>query len=94
MATVYRRSYTMLMPKNVEIIERKGETIAQWIDSRGKKHTEQTTVGRKGQLKVIRYAPTFWAQYRDADGRMVVESTGCRDKQAARYVLAEKLKRV
>jgi integrase len=25
---------------------------------------------------------------------MVVESTGCRDKQAARYVLAEKLKRV
>ena len=94
MATVYRRSYTMLMPKNVEIIERKGETIAQWIDSRGKKHTEQTTVGRKGQLKVIRYAPTFWAQYRDADGRMVVESTGCRDKQAARHVLAEKLKRV
>ncbi len=94
MATVYRRSYTMIMPKNVEIIERNGETMAQWIDSRGKKHSELTTVGRKGQLKVMRYAPTFWAQYRDADGRMVVESTGCRDKQAARHVLAEKLKRV
>ncbi len=94
MATVYRRSYTMPMPKNAEIIERSSKTIAQWIDARGKKHTEQTTVGRKGQLKIIRYAPTFWAQYRDADGRMVVESTGCRDKQAARHVLAEKLKRV
>ena len=94
MATVYRRSYTMPMPKNAEIIERSGKTIAQWIDAHGKKQTEQTTVGRKGQLKIIRYAPTFWAQYRDADGRMVVESTGCRDKQAARHVLAEKLKRV
>ncbi len=94
MATVYRRSYTMPMPKNAEIIDRNGETLAQWVDAHGKKHTEQTTTGRKGQLKVIRYAPTFWAQYRDADGRMVVESTGCRDKQAARHVLAEKLKRV
>ena len=94
MATVYRRSYTMPMPKNAEITERNGDPIAQWIDAKGKKHTEQTTVGRKGQLKIIRYAPTFWAQYRDADGRMVVESTGCRDKQAARHVLAEKLKRV
>jgi integrase len=94
MATVYKRSYTMPMPKNAEIIERNGNTIAQWIDARGKKHSESTTVGRKGQLKVIRYAPTFWAQYRDADGRMVVESTNCRDKQAARHVLAEKLKRV
>ena len=94
MAAVYRRSYTMPMPKNAEILERNGETIAQWIDAHGKKHSESTTVSRKGQLKVIRYAPTFWAQYRDADGRMVVESTGCRDKQAARHVLAEKLKRV
>jgi hypothetical protein len=94
MATVYRRSYTMPMPKDVEIIERNGETLAQWTDAKGRKHTELTTVGHKGQLKVIRYAPTFWAQYRDADGRMVVESTGCRDKQAARHVLAEKLKRV
>ena len=62
MATVYRRTYTMIMPKNVEIIERNGKTIAKWIDAKGRKHTEQTTVGRKGQLKVIRYAPTFWAQ--------------------------------
>jgi len=94
MATVYKRSYTMPMPKDAELIERDGETLAQWVDARGKKHTEQTTTGRKGQLKVIREAPTFWAQFRDADGRMVVESTGCRDKQAARHVLAEKLKRI
>lgn len=94
MATVYRRSYTMPMPKNAELIKRGDKTIAQWIDARGKKHSESTTVGRKGQLKVIRYAPTYWAQYRDADGQMVVESTDCRDKQAARHVLAEKLKRV
>jgi integrase len=94
MATVYKRSYTMAMPKNAEVISRNGQTLVQWIDTRGKKHTDQTTTGRKGQLKVIRYSPTFWAQYRDADGRMVIESTGCRDKQAARHVLAEKLKRI
>ena len=62
MATVYRRSYTMPMPKNAEIIEHGGKILAQWVDTRGKKHIEQTTTGRKGQLKVkvIRYAPTFW----------------------------------
>lgn len=94
MATVYRRTYTAPLPKGAEIIERGGQQMAQWIDARGKKHTDKVTTGRGGQYKILRSAPMYWAQYRNADGEMVVESTGCRDLQAARHVLAEKLKRV
>jgi hypothetical protein len=78
MATVYRKTYTMIMPKNVEIVQRDGKSWAKWTNCNGKKHLDPTTVGRRGQLKIIRYAPTFFAQYRDADGQMVIESTGCR----------------
>jgi site-specific recombinase XerD len=94
MATVYRKTYTMIMPKNVEIVQRDGQSWAKWTDCNGKKHLDPTTVGRRGQLKIVRFAPTFFAQYRDADGQMVIESTGCRDEQAARHVLAERVKRV
>jgi integrase len=94
MATVYRKTYTMIMPKNIEIVERDGKKMAKWVDCNGKKHLDPTTVGRRGQLKIVRFAPTFLAQYRDADGQMVIESTGCRDEQSARHVLAERVKRV
>lgn len=94
MATVYRKTYTMIMPKNVTIIERDGKQVAKWVDCNGKKHLDPTMVGRRGQLKIVRFAPTFFAQYRDANGQMVIESTGCQDEQAARHVLAERVKRV
>jgi integrase len=94
MATVYRRSYTMPMPAQAQLIEQYGQTLAKWTDSKGKKHLDQTTIGQRGQVKILRYAPTYWAQYRDADSQMVIESTGCRDKEAARHVLAERLKRM
>ncbi len=94
MATVYRKTYTMPLPRQAQLVEQYGRTLAKWVDCKGKRHLDQTTVGKKGQVKIIRYAPTYWAQYRDADGQMVIESTGCRDKQAAQHVLAQRVKRV
>jgi hypothetical protein len=94
MATIYRKTYTQPLPKNTQIVERNGQKMAMWVDDKGKKHFDQITTGTKGQTKIIRYSPTYLAQYRDADGQMVIESTNCRDEQAARHVLAELVKRV
>ncbi|MFA5291907.1 MAG: site-specific integrase [Phycisphaerae bacterium] len=94
MATIYRKTYTQHLPKNATIVERNAKKMAMWIDGKGKKHFDHITTGNKGQTKIIRYSPVYLAQYRDADGQMVYESTGCRDEQAARHVLAELVKRV
>jgi integrase len=93
MATIYRKTYTQPLPQNTRIVERNGNKMAMWIDAKGKKHFDEITTGKKGQIKIIRYAPVYIAQYRDADGQMIYESTGCRDEQAARHVLAELVKR-
>jgi site-specific recombinase XerD len=93
MATIYRKTYTQPLPKNTQIVERNGQKIAMWVDGRGKKHFDQITTGQKGQIKIIRYSPVYLAQFRNAAGEMVYESTGCRDEQAARHVLAELVKR-
>ena len=88
MATVYRKCYTMPVPKHAELVEQNGKKFAKWKDSNGKRHLDTITTGKRGQYKILRYTPTYWAQYRDADGQMVYESTGCRDETAARHVLA------
>ncbi|OQA03102.1 MAG: site-specific tyrosine recombinase XerC [Planctomycetes bacterium ADurb.Bin401] len=94
MSTVYRKTYTQPLPKNTQIVERNGQKMAMWVDGKGRKHFDQITTGNKGQTKIIRYSPTYLAQFRDSDGRMVIQSTGCRDEQAAKHVLAELIKRV
>jgi site-specific recombinase XerD len=93
MGTVYRKSYTQHLPKNAAIVERNGKRMAMWIDGKGKKHFDQITIGKNGQTKIIRYSKQFTAQYRTAVGEMIYESTGCRDEQAAKHVLAELVKR-
>jgi site-specific recombinase XerD len=93
MAAVYRKSYTMPLPPQAQLVEEFGQMLAKWTDNRGKKHTDRTTLGKRGQVKIVRYAPTYLAQYRDADDQIIIESTGCRDKQAALHVLAERVKR-
>ena len=94
MATVYRKSYTMPLPPQAQLVDEFGQVLAKWTDKNGKKHTDRTTISQRGQVKILRYAPTYLAQYRDPNGQMVIESTGCRDKQAALHVLAERVKRV
>ncbi len=94
MATVFHKIYTQPLPKNAEIVEHRGRKVALWRDKRGRKHYEQITTGRQGQIKIIRKSPTWMAQYRDANGEIIVVSTGCRDEQAARHVLANLVRRV
>ena len=94
MATVYRKSYTMPLPPQVQLVEEFGQRLAKWTDKNGKRHNDLTTVGQRGQIKILRYAPTYLAQYRDTEDQIVIESTGCRDKQAAMHVLTQRVKRI
>ena len=64
-----------------------------WFDRRGRRKYDEVTTGRQGQTKIIRRSPTYFARYRDADGIERIESTGCRDEQAARQVLANIVRR-
>ncbi|MCE9591716.1 MAG: hypothetical protein K8S99_14470 [Planctomycetes bacterium] len=82
------------MPKQCEIIERQGRQMAMWIDRRGAKQYDEVTIGERGQFKIVRQSPTFVARYRDADGLEIIRSTGCRDEQSAKQVLADLVRRV
>ena len=94
MASVFRKTYTQPLPKQYEIVERRGRQMVMWLDRRGRTHYDELTTGRNGQLKIVRESPTWIARYRDADGIERFESTGCKDEQAARQVLADIVRRV
>jgi integrase len=68
--------------------------MVMWFDRRGRRKYDDLTTGKRGEPKIIRESPTYFARYRDADGVERIESTGCKDEQAARQVLADLVKRV
>ena len=94
MACVFRKTYTQPLPKQYEIIDQRGRPVAMWTDRRGRTRYDEITTGRGGQMKIVRGSPTWFARYRDVDGIERIVSTGCRDEQAARHVLAQLLQRV
>jgi hypothetical protein len=94
MATIFKRQYTQHLPKNAEIVERRGKKVVQWIDRGGQKHIDRLTTGTHGEPKILRESPMYFARYRDADGIEHIETTGCSDEQAARQVLANLQRRV
>ncbi len=88
MATVFRKTYTKPMPEGVGLLTRKRQRFARWKDGRGRiQRAELSEDGRK----VVIESPVWYASYRDADGVERRVSTGCRDEQTARQVLADLL---
>lgn len=94
MATIFRITYTQPLPKTAEMVDRQGRKMALWRDRQGRKHYDEVTTGRLGQVKIVRYSPTWLARYRDANGEVVTVSTQCRDENAARQLLADLVRRV
>jgi hypothetical protein len=48
MGTVYKATYTKPLPDKAEVTTRKGERIAHWIDSRGRKRKARVTIPDRG----------------------------------------------
>ena len=88
MANLFRKTYTRALPEGAEVFARRGKELARWTDGRGRTQTAQLSPDWQG---VIVESPVWYARYRDADGVEQRKSTGCRDEQAARQVLANLL---
>jgi len=86
MGRLLRKSFTKSLPKGAEIVTKQGKRLAVWRDAAGKKRTGELV----GEDRVRIASPVWVMRYRDADGRIVECSTGCRDKGAAQAVLSEK----
>ncbi len=89
MGTVFKKTFTKPLPAGAEFFVREGQQFARWKDAKGKVRKAVVTASKDGKARVLIEAKTYTAKYRDG-GRIVREvSTGCRDEQAARSVLAE-----
>ena len=91
MATMYKKKYPIPMPDGAEIITRRGKRIVRWVDGRGRRRTAELTSDGE---RIYFVSDVWYARYRDADSIMRRVSTGCRDQQAARKVLADRLAEV
>ncbi len=85
MATIYREKYRRPLPEGAVISERRGVKIARWTDDMGR--AQVAKLEKDGKRVVFKYENWF-ARYRDANGQVRRVSTGCRDEQTARQVLA------
>ena len=88
MGTVYRETFTKAPPAVADIFVRKGQRFARWKDVKGRARTAPITTGRNGTDRLTVKAATYTAKYRDGTGLIRKVTTGCRDQQAAKSVLA------
>src|SRR5687767_14952194 len=86
MGTVFRKQTTRPVPADAEITTAAGRRVARWR-VRGKFRTAPVTKGIGGDDRILTESGTYFAKYRDADGKVVTRPTGCRDKQAAEQLL-------
>lgn len=85
MASIYRKKYPIPMPEGAEIIIRNGRKLARWTNAKNQVRTAE--VLDDGRIQFV--SDCWYMRYRDADGIMRRESTGCREKQAAQKKLAD-----
>jgi len=93
MGTVFKKTFTKPLPAETKVITRQGRRLAEWTHAKGKRRTAPLTTGQDGTDRIVVEAGTFTAKYRDGAGIVREKATGCRDKDAARAVLAELEKR-
>jgi integrase len=65
------------------------ESIASWVDRTGEKRTGVVVIAADGSQRVRTKSETYFAKYRDGSGIVRDVPTGCRDKQAAKSILAD-----
>lgn len=89
MGTVFKKSFTKPLPAGAEVFTRQGQQFARWKDAKGKVRKAAATTGTDGRARILIESRTYFAKFRDGGKVVRVVSTGCRDEQAARSVLAD-----
>lgn len=85
MGSVFKKQTTRVIPSGAEISGKNGQRVVRWR-VRGKLRTAPLTTGSGGD-QIVTESATYFAKFRDSDGKPVVRPTGCRDKQAAEQLL-------
>ncbi len=93
MGTVYRKTATKPLPAGVKLVVRKGQRMAKWLDSKGKRRTAPVTTGQDGTDRIVITTRTYIACYRDGNNHVREVATHCKTEDAARAVLMELEKR-
>ncbi|MBI1826508.1 MAG: hypothetical protein HYR83_08990 [Planctomycetes bacterium] len=86
---VYKKQYTMPVPRGAEITERNGRRVAHWRLRNGQLRSGEVVDCQDGKLRVRGQSRLFIARYRDGSGHVVNIATNCEDEVAARAVLAQ-----
>lgn len=88
MGMVYRKQYTMPVPRGAEVVEQDGRRIARWRLRNGQLRSGEVVDCQDGKLRVRGQSKLYMARYRDGAGQVVEVATNCKDVVAARAVLA------
>lgn len=89
MASLYRQRYTKKIPVGAEFVTINGEKKVKVAGRGGTVRMYDYLIGRDSEPRIGGYANTWSVSYMDMNGIRRIQSTGCRDKSAARYVLAK-----
>ena len=87
MGMIYRKQYTMPIPRGAEVVERDGQRVARWRLRNGQLRSGEVVDCEDGKLRVRGRSKFFVARYRDGSGQVVEFATNCKDEVAARAVL-------
>ena len=93
MGTVFKKTFTKVVPAGAELFIRKDEQFARWKTAKSRTRTAKVTTGKDGSPRLLIEAKTFTAKFRDGQGIVREVATGCHDETSARNVLAELVKR-
>jgi integrase len=91
MGQVFKKTTTRPVPAGASIVKAGGKLVARW-KGRGKKAkwvTVPVVTLDDGRQVIRQESSTYFARYRDQHKALVVVSTGCRDDEAAKQVLAD-----
>jgi integrase len=89
MGTLFRKTYTKPVPVGAEIVTIKGKVCARWRARGGKTAVEEVATLDDGRQVVRTHSSTYYATYRNGDGRIVTVPTGCKGRGTAEQFLRE-----
>jgi len=89
MGMIYRKQYTMPIPRNAVITEAEGQRIARWRLRNGQLRSAEVVDCQDGRTRVRGQSKFYTARFRDGSGQVVEIATNCRDEVAARAVLTK-----
>ncbi len=90
---IFRKSFTIALPKGAKVFDRDGETWARWRGRGGKTRECRVIMGRDGSRRAVQMSKTWTMRYTDHTGIEREESTGQTDRGLAEIVAADRARR-